>query len=156
MMTYFYLYQVQKRVWKITYFSPKQGQDLENWAAHHATEFPGLPPGFKTPRLTACAFSQSSITSKRKGDISLQLSRAVRRLNHLKKLKNWREFFEVKNVPASKHNNQNTKQVSCCQTQQMTAQQIRDSEDTSRLCTRETRLSFPLNNWLFNPRRLIN
>ena len=29
------------------------------------------------------------------------------------------------------------------------------TEDTSRLCTRETRLSFPLNNLLFNPRRLI-
>ena len=37
--------QVWKRVWKITFFGLKEGQDLENRAAHPHLEFPGVPPG---------------------------------------------------------------------------------------------------------------
>ena len=32
------------RVWKMTFFGLKQGQDLENRAAHPYQEFPGVPP----------------------------------------------------------------------------------------------------------------
>ena len=35
---------VRKRVWKITFFGLKSGQDLENRAAHPHQEFPGVPP----------------------------------------------------------------------------------------------------------------
>ena len=34
---------VWKRVWKITFFGLKSGQDLENRAAHPHQEFPGVP-----------------------------------------------------------------------------------------------------------------
>ena len=34
---------VCKRVWKITFFCLKQGQDLKNRAAHPHQEFPGVP-----------------------------------------------------------------------------------------------------------------
>ena len=37
--------QVWKRVWKMSPFSLKKGQDLENWPAHPHQEFPGVPPG---------------------------------------------------------------------------------------------------------------
>ena len=36
---------VWKRVWKITFFGLKSGQDLKNRAAHPHQEFPGVPPG---------------------------------------------------------------------------------------------------------------
>ena len=36
--------QVWKRVWKVTFFGLKLGQDLENRAAHPNQEFPGIPP----------------------------------------------------------------------------------------------------------------
>ena len=36
---------VGKRVWKITFFGLKQGQDLENWTAHPQQEFPRVPLG---------------------------------------------------------------------------------------------------------------
>ena len=35
---------VWKRVWKITFFGLKTGQDLKNRAAHPHQEFPGVPP----------------------------------------------------------------------------------------------------------------
>ena len=35
---------VRKRVWKITFFGLKSGQDLENRAAHPHQEFPRVPP----------------------------------------------------------------------------------------------------------------
>ena len=37
--------QVWKRVWKMTFFGLKQGQDLENQAAQPHQKFPGVPPG---------------------------------------------------------------------------------------------------------------
>ena len=33
-----------KRVWEITFFGLKSGQDLENRAAHPHQEIPGVPP----------------------------------------------------------------------------------------------------------------
>ena len=36
--------QVWKRVWKMTVFGLKWGQDLENRAAHPRKEFSGVPP----------------------------------------------------------------------------------------------------------------
>ena len=36
---------VWKRVWKITFFGLKTGQDLKNRAVHPHQEFPGVPPG---------------------------------------------------------------------------------------------------------------
>ena len=36
--------QVWKRVWKVTVFGLKWGQDLENRAAHPCKEFSGVPP----------------------------------------------------------------------------------------------------------------
>ena len=36
---------VRKRVWKMTFFGLKQGQDLENWTAHPYQKFSGVPPG---------------------------------------------------------------------------------------------------------------
>ena len=39
---------VSKRVWKITFFGLKSGQDLKKRAAHLHQEFPGVPP---TPPL---------------------------------------------------------------------------------------------------------
>ena len=36
---------VRNRVWKITFFGLKSGQDLKNRAAHPRQEFPGVPPG---------------------------------------------------------------------------------------------------------------
>ena len=35
---------VWKRVWKITFFGLKSGQDLKNRAAHPHVDFPGVPP----------------------------------------------------------------------------------------------------------------
>ena len=35
---------VWKRVWKITFFGLKSGQDLKNRAAHPHQEFLGVPP----------------------------------------------------------------------------------------------------------------
>ena len=35
---------VWKRVWKITFFGLKSGQDLKNRAAHPLVDFPGVPP----------------------------------------------------------------------------------------------------------------
>ena len=35
---------VWKRVWKITFFGLKSGQDLKNRVAHPHQEFPGVPP----------------------------------------------------------------------------------------------------------------
>ena len=35
--------QVWKRVWKVTFFGLKQGQELENPAVHRHQEFPGVP-----------------------------------------------------------------------------------------------------------------
>ena len=40
--------QVWKWVWKMTFFGLKQGQDLENRAAHPHQEFPGVPPRNQT------------------------------------------------------------------------------------------------------------
>ena len=40
-----FLGQVGKRVWKMTGFGLKQGQDLEVRAAHPLQDFPGLSPG---------------------------------------------------------------------------------------------------------------
>ena len=34
--------QVWKRVWKMTFFDLKQGQNLENWAAHLHQDFQGV------------------------------------------------------------------------------------------------------------------
>ena len=42
-----------KRLWKITFFGLKLGQDLKNQAAHPHQEFPGVSP---TPR--ACSHEQ--------------------------------------------------------------------------------------------------
>ena len=36
---------VWKRVWKITFFGLKSGQDLKNREVHPHQEFPGVPPG---------------------------------------------------------------------------------------------------------------
>ena len=38
---------VWKRVWKNTFFGLKQGQEVENRAAHPYQEFPVVPPGGK-------------------------------------------------------------------------------------------------------------
>ena len=38
---------VLKRVWKITFFGLKSGQDLKNRPAHPDQEFLGVPPGHK-------------------------------------------------------------------------------------------------------------
>ena len=35
---------VSKRVWKMTFFGMKYGQDLENWVAHPHQRLPGVPP----------------------------------------------------------------------------------------------------------------
>ena len=35
---------VWKRVWIITFFGLKSGQDMKNRAAHRHQEFPGVPP----------------------------------------------------------------------------------------------------------------
>ena len=35
---------VSKRVWKMTFFGMKWGQDLENWAADPHQRLPGVPP----------------------------------------------------------------------------------------------------------------
>ena len=37
---------VRKRVWKMTFFGLKQGQDLENWTAHPYQKFSGVTPGW--------------------------------------------------------------------------------------------------------------
>ena len=36
---------VWKRLWRITFFGLKSGQDLKNRAVHPNQEFPGVPPG---------------------------------------------------------------------------------------------------------------
>ena len=44
--------QVWKRVWKMTVFGLKWGQDLENRAAHRLQEFSGVPPrGLRKPKI---------------------------------------------------------------------------------------------------------
>ena len=47
---------VWKRVWKITFFGLKSGQDLKNRAAYPHQEFPGVPPGYHVRhfRLQLC------------------------------------------------------------------------------------------------------
>ena len=47
---------VWERVWKITYFGLKKGQDLESLVAHPHQEIPGVPPGIQLPR---CLFFSS-------------------------------------------------------------------------------------------------
>ena len=46
---------VWKRVWKITFFGLKSGQDLKNRAAHPHVDFPGVPPPFP-PRACSQAW----------------------------------------------------------------------------------------------------
>ena len=45
--------QVWKRVWKMTVFGLKWGQDLENRATHPCKEFSGVPPwGLHKPEMS--------------------------------------------------------------------------------------------------------
>ena len=51
---------VWKWVWKMTFFGLKQGQDLENRAAHPHQEFPGVLPGpFSRVTNGLCEYSQA-------------------------------------------------------------------------------------------------
>ena len=43
---------VWKRVWKITFFGLRSGQDLKNRAAHPDQEFLGVPPRAQTQEET--------------------------------------------------------------------------------------------------------
>ena len=58
---------VWKRVWKITFFGLKSGQDLENQAAHPHQEFPGVtpPPGLKLCTLFRTKDKNHTLSSGR-------------------------------------------------------------------------------------------
>ena len=72
--------QVWKRVWKMTFFGLKWGQDLENGAAHPHQEFRRRPPGDLGPdiRTPSTLLPYSKITSASSyKDVSMVTSECV-------------------------------------------------------------------------------
>ena len=103
---------VGKRVWKITFFGLKSGQDSENEAAHPHQEFPEVPPPsppgcqYFLLVLTLCQTALKGLMpqkrKKKKKNEIIKLSQ--RRLSKLKEgfvgllqfLKKWRVFWRFK------------------------------------------------------------